>query len=281
MFSLTEVYKFLNTILRVVPLFFVSMKNLLTLFFIIVTISFYSQEKRKFINGKIEFNNTVVSDVHIVNKNTKQGTIANDNGWFEIPVFIGDSLQFSHINLKSKQLIITKEIFTKKNLVIELEENTYALDEFTLEKQKSIFYIDPQMVRPPIVNAKTLNLPYANTKPKTNNSIIEFSSGGVISIDNLINTLNGNKRRNRIAEKIASEDISLLKIRKYFTDDFFLTDLQIKKEHITPFLNYCIQKNIISYFKRNENILLTKVLMDASRIFPQKIDSDSILASKK
>jgi len=215
--------------------------------------------------------------VHIINKNSHKGTITNDKGQFEIAVIIGDRLQCTQINLKSKQLIISREILNKKNIEIELEENTYALDEFTLEKQKSIFYVDLQMVEPPIINAKTLNLPYTNTKPKTNNSIVKLNSGMVLSIDNL----NGNKRKKRIVEKIASEDISLVQIRNYFTDDFFITDLQIKKEHINPFSNYCIKKNIISYFQRNKKIKLTKVLMHESRTFPPKINSDSIIVSKK
>ncbi len=219
--------------------------------------------------------------MHIINKNSHKGTITNDKGQFEIAVIIGDRLQCTQINLKSKQLIISREILNKKNIEIELEENTYALDEFTLEKQKSIFYVDPQMVEPPIINAKTLNLSYANTKPNTNNSIVKLNSSMVLSIDNLINTLNGNKRKKRIVEKIASEDISLVQIRNYFTDDFFITDLQIKKEHINPFSNYCIKKNIISYFQRNKKIKLTKVLMHESRTFPQKINSDSIIVSKK
>jgi hypothetical protein len=257
------------------------MKNKLVLLFLFFTILSYSQEKRKGINGKILFDKTVLSDVHILNRNTNKGTITNDKGTFEIAVMIGDSLQFTHVNLKSKQLIITKEIFTKRNLEIELNEITYALDGFTLEKPRSIFYVDPQMVRPTIVNAKTLNLPYANTTVKKEYSIVKFRSGAAVSVDNLINSLNGNNKRRKELNKISQEDNALSNIRTYFTDDFFITDLQIKKKHINPFLNYCVKKNIIAYFKRNENILLTKVLMNQSRTFPQKINSDSIIVSKE
>jgi hypothetical protein len=257
------------------------MKNKLVLLFLLFTILSYSQEKRKGINGKILFDKTVISDVHILNRNTNKGTITSDKGTFEIVVMIGDSLQFTYVNLKSKQLIITKEIFTKRNLEIELNENTYALDGFTLEKPRSIFYVDPQMVRPTIVNAKTLNLPYANTTAKKEYSIVKFRSGAVVSVDNLINSLNGNNKRRKELNKISQEDNALSNIRTYFTDDFFITDLQIKKKHINPFLNYCVKKNIIAYFKRNENILLTKVLMNQSRTFPQKINSDSIIVSKE
>lgn len=257
------------------------MKNQLVLLFLFFTLLSFSQEKRIRIHGNVTFNNTVISDVHVINKNTEQGTNTNDNGWFEIPAMVGDSLQFTHINLKNKQVIITKEILKKRNLEIVLEENTYALDGFTLEKPRSIFYVDPQMVRPPIVNAKTLNLPYAKTTVQKDHSILKFRSGGVVSIDNLFNALNGNNKRRKELNKISQEDNTLYNIRRHFTDDFFITDLQIKKKHINPFLNYCIKKNIIAYFKRNENILLTQVLMDQSKTFPQKINSDTIIATKK
>jgi len=220
------------------------------------------------------------SDVHIVNKNTNQGTISNVYGWFEIPVSIGDSLQFTHINLKAKQYIVTKENFSKRSIEIELEENTYALEGFTLEKPKSIFYIDPQTIRPITVNAKTLNLPYANTKEKKDYSVVKFRSGAAVSLDNLINSFNGNNKRRKQLQKITKEDNVLSKIRKHFTDDFFITDLQIKEEHINPFLNYCHKKNIISYFNKNENITVTRILMRESKTFPQKINSDSLLVSK-
>jgi hypothetical protein len=124
-----------------------------------------------------------MSDVHIINKKTQKGTISNDKGWFDISAIMGDSLQFSRIKIKSKQFIITKENFTERNIKIVLEENTYSLDSFTLKNPKSIFYIDPQILKSLTVNAK----------PKINNSVINFKSNAAISIDNLISSLNVKK----------------------------------------------------------------------------------------
>jgi hypothetical protein len=257
------------------------MKNQLIPFFLFFIVITYSQEKRKLITGKILLEKTIISDVHVINKNTKQGTITNDDSWFEIPVSIGDSLQFTHVNLKEKHIVITKEIFTKRTLEIKLEEQTYSLNEITLEKPRSIFYEDPQMMPPTVVNAETLKLPYANTIAKKDLSVIKFRAGGVVSLDNLFNSLNGNNKRRKELQKITLEDSALEKIRKHFTDDFFITDLQIKKEHINPFLNYCYKKNIITYFNRNENITVTKIMMDESKTFPQKINADTLIVSKK
>jgi hypothetical protein len=257
------------------------MKYHLLLILLFFTVIGYSQENRTIINGKILFDSASISDVHILNISSKQGTITTDTGWFEIPIFIGDSLQFTHVNLKEKHLVITNKILLKRSLEIELEEKTYSLNEFTLEKPRSIFYVDPEMMPPPIVNAKTLNLPYANTLVNKDLSVIKFRSGGVVSLDNLFNSLNGNNKREKELQKSMLEDDGLSKIRNYFTDDFFITDLHIKKELINPFLNYCFKNNIVAYFNRNENIKVTKILMDESKTFPQKINADTLIVSKK
>jgi hypothetical protein len=36
-------------------------------------------------------------------------------------------------------------------------------------------------------------------------------------------------------QKMANEDTELFKIRKQYTDDFFITNLKIKKKYINPF----------------------------------------------
>ena len=256
------------------------MRNLSLIYCILFCVLSYSQEKRKIITGKVFFDKDAVSDVHIVNKNSNQGTSTNDFGLFEIPIIIGDTLEFSHINLQSKKVKITKEILEQEIFKITLEGKTYQLEEITLEKPRSIFYVDPEIMPPPKVNAKTLNLPYANTVAKKDYGVVKFKSGGVVSLDNLINALNGNNKRRKELKKITYEDNILSKIRKHFTDDFFITDLNIKQENINPFLNYCFKKNIINHFNKKENIKLTRILMQESRTFPQDKIEISLIKKK-
>lgn len=244
------------------------------------TLSF-SQEKSISFSGRIIINKIPQNDVHILNKNNNKGTISNDKGWFEIPVTLGDSIYFSHINLQEKLIIITQKHLKNKNSIVTLKEQTYALEEFVLEKPKSIFYVDPQMVPPITVNAKTLKLPYANTKAKKDKSIVKLRSGGIVNLDNLINSLNGNNRREKLLKKLADEDDELKKIRKLFTDDFFITDLKIKKEYINLFLNDCIDKNIIRIFKSDNMINLTQLLINESKLYPYKIVKEDSLLTKK
>ncbi len=235
--------------------------------------SIFGQEKRTPISGKILIKNIPIVDVHILNLQTQNGTITNDKGLFELTVQLGDSLLYSHLNLKSKTIVVTKKIITEKNLIIHLDEKTIVLQEFTLKKQQSIFYKDPEITKynGPKVNAKTLNLPFANTTVQKDKAIIKFRSGGIISLDNLINSINGKNKREKFYKKMVSEDTQLEKIRKQLTDDFFITHLKIKKEYINPFLNDCVDKNIIGIFKNDSKIKLLQLLIEESKFYPHKI----------
>ena len=257
----------------------------LVLFILLFSISkpIISQEKRNLISGKVKLDSLPIHDVHIINLATNLGTISNDYGEFNIPVKLGDRLSVSHLNLNNLIIVITKTNIETLKLTIILSEQITMLDEFTLEKPRGIFDQDKDIMtyNGPPVNAKTLKLPYANIKSKKDKAIFKIRSGAVVSLDNLMNILNGNNKRAKILKKLSIEDEQLLKIRKYFTDDFFITDLQIREDLINSFLNFCVNKNIIHFFKKEDNLILTKILIQESNYFPQKENSEIKLALKK
>lgn len=257
----------------------------LVLFILLFSISkpIIAQEKRKLISGEVKLDSLPIHDVHIINLATNTGTISNDFGEFIIPVKLGDRLSVSHLNLNNLIIVITKNNIQSLKLTLVLSEQVTTLKEFTLEKPKGIFDQDKDIMtysRFPI-NAKTLKLPYANTESKEDKAVFKIRSGAVLSLDNLINIFNGSNKRARILKKLSIEDEQLLKIRKYFTDDFFITDLQIRKDLINSFLNFCIDKNIIHFFKKKDNLILAKILIQESKYFPQKQNSEINLAFKK
>jgi len=253
-------------------------KTITFLFFFICFLSSEAQEKRTFITGKTLLDSLKISDVHVLNKNTNIGTITNDNGVFEIPVKIGDTLYYSHLKYTDKHIVITDKIISSKVTSILLEEKTVVLKEMVLEKQQSIFYNDPEILlnNGVNVNAKSLNLQYANVITKEDKSIVKLQSGAAVNLDNLINALNGNAKRDKQLKEMALEDTQLKKIREYFTDDFFITDLKIKKIYINQFLNDCIDKNIIHIFKRDNKLDVLKLLMKESKLFPRRIMEENI-----
>lgn len=260
------------------------MKKIILLFsFLFFVTVVNSQQKRLLLKGKTVIDSLALDDVHVINKNTNIGTISSNNGFFEIPVKVGDSIYFSHINLEEKLIIISKNTILKEDFTIHLNEKTYTLSEIILEKPRSIFYQDKDIgeYNGPEINAKTLNLPYANTTAKKEASILKIESGAVVSLDNLLNSLNGSKRSAKLLQKMTKEDAELSKIRKQFTDDFFITDLKIRKEYINTFLNYCVDKNIINIFKSSNSLKLTKLLLKEAKTFPYKMLNEDLFLTKK
>ena len=242
-----------------------------------------SQEERLFINGKVQLNSLAISDAHIINLNTKIGTVSDPLGFFNIPVNVGDSLNISHLNLKEVNIIITKAHLKSLTLSIVFKEKVTSLAAFTLERPIGIFEEEKEVFtyNGPIINAKTLNLPYASTTAKPDNKVFKIQSGFVVGLDNLLNLLNGSVKNAKGLRILSSEDKQLVKIRKYFTDDFFITDLQIQQNNINSFLNFCVQKNIISLFQKKDYLNITKILLKESNQFPQKDSSQIKIAFKK
>jgi hypothetical protein len=242
-----------------------------------------SQEKREVINGNVKLAGLPIHDVHIINLNTNIGTISNDFGMFNIPIKRGDSVSISHLNLKNLTITITKKNIDSLTLPITLAEEITTLNAFTLERPRGIFEQDKDILiyTGPTVNAQTLKLPYSNTKVNTDDAVFKIQSGAVISLSNLVSVLDGSKKRAKALNKLSVEDTQLVKIRNFFTDDFFITGLHIQQEHINSFLNFCVKKNIIQFFNMKDNLRLTKILLLESNLFPQKDSSFLKVAFKK
>lgn len=236
----------------------------------------FAQKSPIFIKGNIQVDSINIEDVHIVNKTTKIGTTSNEFGNFEIPVQIGDILHFSHLNYEFNIVYITEK---KSVTTLEIigSKKTHLLEAFTLNN-KSVFYVDKEIMphNLPVVNATTLKLPYANSKKIKRNALISIQSGASINLENLIARINGNHKRIQKAKKLFSEDQQLTEIRKLFTDDFFITDLKIKKEYINQFLNFCKSKPILAVFKKNNVLELIRILEAESSIFPHQIENENI-----
>jgi hypothetical protein len=245
--------------------------------------SISSQEQRKLIKGEVTLNRLSINDVHIINLHTKKGTVSNNSGVFNIFVKLGERLLISRLNLKEINIVITKEQLKSLSLRVSLNEQVTILEAFTLERPRGIFDVDKDILiyAGPTVSAQTLKLPYSNTKGNADNAVFKIQSGAVLSLDNLASMLDGSKKRGEALRKRSKEETELRKIRKYFTDDFFITDLQIQQNNINSFLNFCVHKNIIQMFQKKNNLSLTIILLRESNFFPQKDAAQIKIALKK
>jgi hypothetical protein len=168
------------------------MKRKLTWVFMLVfyAMNCFSQEKYALISGKIISANNAVGNVHIVNLNTKLGTLSNDNGAFEMMVSLNDILLFSSIEYERKEIKISNNFIKYKKLVVELIPSVNALNEvfvkgltgnlnYDIKKvpkdtlQKHTFFLKPgdlEKILPPDLHGSQ-KAPYVGNFPPASGSI--------------------------------------------------------------------------------------------------------------
>lgn len=248
------------------------MKKVIVLLLSLTPFFSWSQEKPIIISGQVFVDSIPLNDVHIINKALEVGTITEDNGFFEILVKKGDALIISHISLNVKEHIITEENITSKKLRFSLDNKSYMLNEVVIGKTKGIFHVDKDIMthNASVVNAKILNLPYANSKRPKKENLVSLKSGAAVNLAGLVNALNGNTKREKKLKKLKFEDQNLLGIREHFTDGFFTRQLKIKEGYINQFLNYSISSGIIQLYKKEKHLELTTVLLETSKTFSNK-----------
>jgi hypothetical protein len=250
------------------------MKRKLTCLFLLVFFAMkgFSQEKYALISGKIISSNNAVGNVHIVNQNTKLGTVSNDKGEFEMMVSLNDILLFSSIEYERKEVRITGNFLKYKKIVVELMPSVNELNEVFIEGltgnlnydikkvpldtlPKHSFFIKPGDLKkalPPDLHGSK-KAPYVGFFP---------SIPGSVSLPDA-----GYEAEQRLKREIAQKKQFPSKIIKHFGLAYFTDKLLIPKEKINHFLAYCEDRNIITEYYKNNLLEVIQILREESKSY--------------
>lgn len=246
--------------------------------FILIPLSIYSQKQASIFKGKTIDSTAAVKDVHIINLNTKAGTFSLENGKFQIKAKVNDTLQLSSIGYQTKKMIVKAYHFIEKENLIEVKEAIYNLDEIVYKRTNLTGFLTADIKQTPkknykekavddlLIGIRNLDLKeIANMKvglreahlikptkvrlPNTFEGVgFSFSVG------------NSNKKKKNFSDVLDEEDKIVKKIYNLLGEDFFNNDLNIKKEQHILFINYCLNKNIITVYKNNNVLKLIEIL---------------------
>ena len=118
------------------------MKKLL--FLLIFPISLFSQDI--LMTGLVvdDDSNQPLPGVNVIIKNTVKGTTTNFDGLFELKTVIGDTIVFSYIGMKDKEIIalsvpVSVRLESKSN---ELDEVVVSVGYFDVSKKDDVFKIN-------------------------------------------------------------------------------------------------------------------------------------------
>lgn len=206
---------------------------------------FVNAQNSGYIEGiVVEDKNNSVEGVHVFNKTTLKGTITNADGFFKINVKEQDTILFSSISYKMKEIIVTDSMINRKGIIIQMISTIYELDEVVVNPYGNLSgFLEhdiKQQLNQNIITASSLGLPNANT-PK-----MSYSERKIYSLTNhdgvlfaLINKISGRTKKNNKIKAIIRKQDTIEKVRSSFHDSLFVYSLKIPQNQIDGFIYYC------------------------------------------
>lgn len=196
------------------------------------------------IEGRVYSADGDVAATHVLNTTTKKATITDIEGFFSIQVNVNDTLVFSAVQYKKKELIVTAEVLAQKTLNIALEESMTVLDEVVVTPYNLSGDItkDLQVIKTdPVVTAQTVGLPnaYARAPSKAERELFEATSGGGIPLNPILNGISG---RTKMLKKRLERDKLYSRtgrVREFYPDSLFRVELRIPENKIDDLMYFC------------------------------------------
>lgn len=271
------------------------MHQLSLLLICLIVLKTHSQENRVTINGQIQSEEIELQDIHIINKNSGQGTISKANGRFEIDAKLNDTLILTGIQFYSKEVEITSKIihqkmletslFLKINELREIELKQHNLDGTLLSDSKkvpdSISRVNPGLLNPAAWDVNfTIVYDYDNVDRKkppdasklTNPNIpVGVDIIGLVKFitEPIINEIKKNRKGKRdikytdnlyqTAVKDAKENLHI-----EFGDLFFTNTLKIPILQIDSYINHCETFGIVDLYAKNKKMEVLDILLRES-----------------
>ncbi|WP_291865130.1 hypothetical protein [Maribacter sp.] len=259
-------------------------KFLLPLLIALTSFTGFSQKNTTLLNGKVKSIKNDVSNILIVNLNSKKSTITDSLGGFTIEVKRRDSLQFTAVQYLTKNVFITDTIFNKNLVTINLLDNVINLNEVTVTPYNLTGKIALDIERlgiKPAVTSSSLELPNADIEVMTQSErlLLEADRGkyirlqtsedygkvaqilGYASLSVIINThkiMNRVSGRTKSFEEMVARDENMeleKEIITKFSKKTMSQNFNIPETSMDAFLTYCMSQKDFTELSKARNTM--------------------------
>ena len=213
------------------------------------------------INGKVIIEDDDIEGIHVINKTANRFTITNENGSFIIPATLNDTIIFSAIKYKPKEVVITREIIKSKILNVYLTELVNVLNEVVVGKILTgnlLSDIQNKDVKRDI-NFYDLGIPGYTGKPLTlaeNRYNEATTGGGFIPLNPILNYFSGRTKMLKNHLKLERLSDCLDRIKSDLAKTFFYNN-ELSDDLKAEFFFYCLEDEEFSSICQIKNDLAT------------------------
>ena len=210
------------------------------------------------LKGKITSKIKELNDVYVANLRSESTTTTDKNGNFSMFVKVGDTLQFSGLQVVTKKAVITENDIAKQLYVENLEVKVNPLDEVEIKQYPNINPVSLGILQRPakVYTPAERKLRTATAAYPTAN--IGTMAGGSIGLDPLINAITGRTAMLKKELKVEKKEYLLQKIEYMFKEDYFLENLKIPKDYLRGFWYYAVEDPKLAEALNNKNKMMAR-----------------------
>jgi hypothetical protein len=205
-----------------------------------VPISAQSQELT-LLKGKVTSQIKELKEVNVTNLRSESNTATDKNGDYTMFVKVGDTLQFSGLQIITKKTVIEQNDVAKKIYVVSVEGKVIPLEEVEVKTYPKINAVSLGILQKP---AKVYTP--AERKLRTAEELHWYSPllipFGGMSVDGLLNAINGRRAMLLKELEVERKEKLLEKIAETFKEEYFLDNLKIPKDYLRGFWYYAVDE---------------------------------------
>ncbi|SFZ93782.1 hypothetical protein SAMN05428642_103331 [Flaviramulus basaltis] len=237
------------------------------------------------ISGKVE-SKTDVENIHVINKTSQVFTITNVSGNFNITGKLNDTIVFSSLQHKPKEVVITKEIIENKVVYVVLQEQINELDEVLVGKvlTGNLMSDIKNIEGDPPINFYDVGIPGYTGKPATQSErrlaeAGEFKPkmllgllGGGLPLNPILNGLSGRTKMLKNRVNIESREELMQSIKSRLSKDFFASNPLDDHLKMDFFYFTADDENFIKHCKNQTDFKILIFLRMKYRQYLENID---------
>jgi predicted restriction endonuclease len=225
--------------------------TLRTIFSFFFLLFFQVVLSQKLLAGRVMVDGNFVENINVANISSNKSVSTDREGAFTIPVYVGDVLVFSSVNLETKRKVIVAEDLTEAFIIVKMNASIIPLKEVKVNENTGI-------------SAENLGIiPQGQKKYSPAESRLHEATtgGGLVPLNPILNAISGRTTMLKKEVVVEKKERLLLRLDGWFEEKYYTNSLKIPQEYIKGFHYYLIEDNDFVRALKAKNKTLTKFLM--------------------
>lgn len=212
------------------------------------------------LKGKITSQIKELNEVNVVNLRSESNTTTDKYGNFTMFVKVGDTLQFSGLQIITKKVVIDENDVAKKLYVVNLEAKVIPLDEVEIKQYPNINAVSLGILQKPAKQYTPAERKLRTATGLYPTANVGTMMGGSIGLDPVINAITGRTAMLKKELQVERKEYLLQKIEYMFKEEYFIESLKIPKEYLRGFWYYAVEDPKLAEALNTKNKMMARFI---------------------